>query len=350
MSLTEWLRAANSLGKNLSRQKLIKKLGQPPGRITGNGKGGWKKRTGDKKGQRQRRASFDTTSTPVAAYEAKKLDQTSKRISDEASMFGLEPTQIEHILDQSDSKFITEGAAGDPSNKLTVPQSAARFKDKVKLAVDDSFAVTINPTENSIKIVPVQFFDPIVDPAELPGIDIRTQEDLDRFTNRSGSTQLQGPSVPQHLAHIPGMINRITHPGSYTQSSKLSMSALDKVNRSITQAVHSSPLGLGLTNVVDIINGDDNVFTKATKIAEQIAPPTVATAATVFNQVNQYVADNNGGEDIFDSIPNGSAEERKAKNKKVNAEHVENNGHTGNEFGDYISNTINDAARRLNGQ
>ena len=105
----------------------------------------------------------------------------------------------------------------------------------------------------------------------------------------------------------------------------------------------------GLSNLLDIVNGDDNGFTKATKIAEQIGPPAVSMAASVFNEVNQYVADNNGGEDIFDSIPNGSAEERKVKNKKVNGDHVKNNGHNGNGFGDYISNTINGAARALNG-
>ena len=107
---------------------------------------------------------------------------------------------------------------------------------------------------------------------------------------------------------------------------------------------------LSLPSIFDIVNGDNNGFTKATKIAEQIAPPAVSMAASAFNQVNQYVADNNGGEDIFDAIPNGSAEERKAKNKKVNGDHVKNNGHTGNGFGDYISNTINGAARALNGQ
>ena len=191
MSLTEWLRAANRLGKGLTRDQLIRQLGQPPGKITSNGKGGWKKRTGDKIGQRQRRNSFDTNSTPLAAYEAKKLDNTKSKINDQASLFGLEPTQIEHIADQSDSKFITEGAPGDPTNKSIVTESDARLKDKVKLAVGDAYAVTINPTQDSIKIVPVEYFDPIVDPADLPGTDIRSQGDLDRFTKRPGLSQLQ---------------------------------------------------------------------------------------------------------------------------------------------------------------
>lgn len=191
MSLRKWLRAANRLGKGLTRSQLIKQLGQPPGRITGNGKGGWKKRTGDRNAQRQRRNSFDTTSTPLAAQEAKKLDNIKSKINDEASLFGLEPTQIEHIADQSDSKYITEGAPGDPTNKYIVTESDARLKDKVKLAVGDAYGVTINPTQDSIKVVPVEYFDPIVDPGDLPGTDIRSQGDLDRFTTRSGLSNLQ---------------------------------------------------------------------------------------------------------------------------------------------------------------
>ena len=182
MSLKEWLQSANKYAKNgFSKQQVIKELGEPPGRITSNGRGGWKARTGNRKVQDAKRRNFDSTSTPLAAYEAKQLDSTKKEINGNASMYGLEPTQIEHVADQDDAKLITAGAPGDPDNKLIVKESDARFKDKVKLAVGSDYAVVNNPSEESVKIIHKKFFDPIADPDTLPGTNIRNLEDLRRF-------------------------------------------------------------------------------------------------------------------------------------------------------------------------
>ena len=97
------------------------------GKWTADGKGGVKPRTGNRRGQYVKRSSFDQPSTEMAGYEAKRLKAESTRISNEAEMMGLEPTQVEHLADQTDSKGMTSGAPGDPTNLQRVTQSEARF-------------------------------------------------------------------------------------------------------------------------------------------------------------------------------------------------------------------------------
>ncbi len=135
-------------------------------------KGKAKPRTGDVRGQARRRAKFDQPSTELAGYESKQLKQQSTAVSAQAEMFGLEPTQIEHLADQADIQALTSGAGGDPTNLQQVRQSEARFKDRVKQIVGNDYGVTLNPAEESVKVIPKKFFDPIADPNILPGVDI----------------------------------------------------------------------------------------------------------------------------------------------------------------------------------
>jgi len=135
-------------------------------------KGKAKPRTGDARGQARRRARFDQPSTEMAGYEAKRLQQESTRISAEAEMFGLEPTQIEHLADQEDVRNLTAGSGGDPTNKAIVKQTEARFKDRVKQLAPSGYSVTLNPTTDSVRVISNKFFDPIADPTTLPGVDI----------------------------------------------------------------------------------------------------------------------------------------------------------------------------------
>ncbi len=135
-------------------------------------KGKAKPRTGDPRGQARRRAKFDQPSTELAGYEAKQLKQQSTAVSAQAEMFGLEPTQIEHLADQADIQGLTSGAGGDPTNLQQVKQSEARFKDRVKQIVGNDYGVTLNPAQESVKVIPKKFFDPIADPNTLPGVDI----------------------------------------------------------------------------------------------------------------------------------------------------------------------------------
>ena len=191
MSLQEWLRSANKLAKEgKSKTEIIQEIGQPPGRITSNGGGGWKKRTGDRTGQRIRRSNFDSTSTPLAANGAKNLETKKRTINGEASMYGLEPMQTEHLYNQQNARKIEFGAAGDPDKKLLVKQSDARFKDAVELAIDKTHTAVVNPVEEAIKAVPKKYFDPIADPNLLPGTNLRNLQDLAEFVARGSGRSL----------------------------------------------------------------------------------------------------------------------------------------------------------------
>ena len=153
-------------------------------------KGKAKPRTGDARGQARRRTAFDQPSTEMAGYEAKRLQQESTRISAEAEMFGLEPTQIEHLADQEDVRNLTAGSGGDPTNKAIVTQTEARFKDRVKQLAPRGYAVTLNPTTDSVRVIEQKFFDPIADPATLPGIDIPIGSDIEEGLAKIKPTKL----------------------------------------------------------------------------------------------------------------------------------------------------------------
>lgn len=181
MSLKSWLQSANKLAnQGFSKQQVIDKIGDPPGKITSNGKGGWQKRTGNLNRQRKRRRNFDKTSTDLAYSEVQKSNNSKRQINREAKMYGLETMQTEHLADQDDAKSISAGAPGDPTNKLDVKTSDARFKDSVKQKLGKKgFAVVNNAAQESVKAIPKKFFDSIADPNTLPGIDIKTPADLD---------------------------------------------------------------------------------------------------------------------------------------------------------------------------
>ena len=191
MSLQEWLRSANKLAKEgKSKQQVIQLIGEPPGIVTSNGRGGWKKRSGDRAGQRARRTKFDVTSTSTASSEAKRLETKKQSINGKASMYGLEPMQTEHLYNQQNAQDIKNGAPGDPDKKLLVRQSDARLKDQIELATGKTHAAVINPAEDAIKAVPRKYFDPIADPNLLPGTNLRNLQDLAEFVARGSGRSL----------------------------------------------------------------------------------------------------------------------------------------------------------------
>lgn len=182
MTPKEYLQKARGLIEKKGRltpTQIYEELGQPPEgyRLKADGSGSVsiesrEKRAGRRSKATEKRSKFDVTSTPIAGYEAKKLKQQSSEVRAQAEMFGLEPTQIEHLADQVDAEGLTAGAPGDPTNLLQVQQSEARYKDQIKLVVGRENAVTLNPAEESLRVIPKKFFDPIADPSTLPGIDI----------------------------------------------------------------------------------------------------------------------------------------------------------------------------------
>ena len=170
-------------------------------------KGKAKPRTGDPSGQARRRASFDQPSTEMAGYEAKQLTKQVSNLNTQAEMFGVEKSQLEHLADQSDSRFITAGAAGDPTNKLIVRESEARFKDRVKQSVPRGYSVTLNPATESVRVIESKFFDPIADPSTLPGIDIPIGSDIEKGLAKAGvlkSITTMAPPEPLGGYESPG--------------------------------------------------------------------------------------------------------------------------------------------------
>lgn len=141
------------------------------------------------------RKKFDTTSTPLANYESKKLHKQSSAISQQAEMFGLEGSRIEHLADQDDAKHMTAGAPGDPTNKALVTASEAEFKNEVKRKLGKDYAVTINTPEEAIKAIPKKYYDPIADPDLLPGTNLRNLQDLADFVARGKGRSLMS-AVP----------------------------------------------------------------------------------------------------------------------------------------------------------
>lgn len=139
-------------------------------------KGKAKPRTGNAAGQARRRALFDQPSTELAAYKAKILKKETSKLSAEAEMFGLEPFQVEHLADQDDIQNLISGSGGDPNNLLKVRQSDARLKDRIKQILTNDYAVTIDPSAESYRVIPKKFFDPIADPSTLPGFNISVNE------------------------------------------------------------------------------------------------------------------------------------------------------------------------------
>ena len=149
------------------------------------------------------RRNFDTTSTPLAHYESKQLAKKSSAISQQAQMFGLEGSRIEHLADQDDAKHMTAGAPGDPTNKAVVKASDAEFKNEVKRRLGKNYAVTLNPAEESVKAVPKRYYSSIADPNTLPGYNLRNLDDLAKLVARNGGKTMFGSVANVLLGFLP---------------------------------------------------------------------------------------------------------------------------------------------------
>ena len=170
----------------------------------GKGKVNLKKaatRAAAKARQAKRRSYFDQASTEQAAVESKRLSDEVARINREAEMFEFEPSQIEHLADQTDIEGFF-GAGGDPSNKYIVSQSDAFAKNRIKEILKNEYAVTLNPATESIRAIPKEFFDPNVDPATLPGIDFdpdKVDEQLEAIISKRPNNPLAQTAVTSSI-------------------------------------------------------------------------------------------------------------------------------------------------------
>ena len=227
-------------------------------------KGRAKPRTGDKAGQASKRRKFDTNSTDLAKELANQLNSTKKQINGEASLYEVEPTQMEHLAHQDDAKAMTSGAPGDPDNKLIVKESDARFKDKVKQAVGNDYSVTNNPAEESVKVVENKFFDPIADPNTLPGKDIRNSSELDSFlewmNNSKGriSDVAKGVSPRARIkalaiaSAVPGVLGTAADAAETSLRADVARKSGNPVDY-IQAGISAATTALGATNVGDAV-------------------------------------------------------------------------------------------------
>ena len=128
----------------------------------------------------RKRKNFEQPSTDAAYQENKRIKNSTQALSNEGKMMGMGAVKNEHIVDQFGADSFTAGAVGDPSNQIPVRESDALYKNKLaKLAAKNNHVVTLNPTTDSFRLISKDFFDPLVDPPELPGLDVSPNSSLD---------------------------------------------------------------------------------------------------------------------------------------------------------------------------
>ena len=131
-----------------------------------------------------KRKSFEQPSTDSANKQNLEDRKLRKQINNEASLYELERVRTEHLANQRNSANFSSGAPGDPSNQIPVKESSAQFKNKLEnQAAKLGAGVTIDPANESFKVIPDKFFDPIADPGTLPGVDVPFNSSLDSLAS-----------------------------------------------------------------------------------------------------------------------------------------------------------------------
>ena len=119
---------------------------------------------------------------------------------------------------------------------------------------------------------------------------------------------LQGPDVPPPLRNLQTLQERLRNPSTYING------AMD----AISLVTNGTPIGIATDIAMDTFN----------------------------SAVDQPVREATG-KGIYEHIPSGSQEERRAENKKINGQLQKNNGHNGNGVGHSITNQVLYAAQKI---
>ena len=131
-----------------------------------------------------KRKSFEQPSTDLAHQQNLEDKKLRKQINNEASLYELERIRTEHLANQRNSANFSSGAPGDPINQIPITEKPAQFKNKLeKQAAKLGAGVTIDPANESFKVIPDKFFDPIADPGTLPGVDVPFNSSLDNLAS-----------------------------------------------------------------------------------------------------------------------------------------------------------------------
>lgn len=125
------------------------------------------------------RNKLDQVSTIDAAIQRRKLEQSIKQEADSTLLqYAFENNKpiLEHnvaLHDQAHENGID--ASGDPTN---LSKSDPQFKiqkdtlESINRSAGNPVVVTVNEISGESRLIPRKYFDPIVDPSKLPGVDI----------------------------------------------------------------------------------------------------------------------------------------------------------------------------------
>lgn len=218
MTIAEWISAANKLLKadpNLSYQQVEQKLAadghKRPSGITqkGSSKG---KRFGKKSkrtpGQNIRRKGQELTSTEKADQTNKVLAEERQSLQGIAEAAGMSTPHREHLYSQDIAGDLREGAPGDYIQNVPSDIAAAKtaLEQRIRTRYNNRYAVGLGV--NGLRVIPREFFDELVSPDDLPGIDIDETASIDDQINVLQS--IYTPEPPKQLGGFQTQKPRIT--------------------------------------------------------------------------------------------------------------------------------------------
>ena len=208
MTPTEWIKAVNQLLKadpNLTykeaqQQMLDRGHSRPPG-ITQKGSSKSGRRFGLKakrtRGQDLRRAAQEQLSTEEAREQQRRLADQRREQQGIADASGLAGPHREHLHSQDVSGEIREGAPGDYVQNVPEDIAAAKtaLEQLIRTRYGGRYAVGIGNA--GLRVIPKEYFDEIVSPDDLPGVDINENNSLEDQLGVLKSISQQAP--PERL-------------------------------------------------------------------------------------------------------------------------------------------------------
>lgn len=208
MTPAEWIKAVNQLLKadpNLTykeaqQQMLDRGHSRPPG-ITQKGSSKSGRRFGLKakrtRGQDLRRAAQEQLSTEEARQQQRRLENERNEQRGIAQASGLPEPHREHSHSQDISGDIREGAPGDYVRNIPEDVAAAKtaLEQLIRTRYGGRYAVGIGNA--GLRVIPKEYFDEIVNPDDLPGVDINENNSLESQLGVLKSISQQAP--PERL-------------------------------------------------------------------------------------------------------------------------------------------------------
>jgi len=207
MTVAEWIEAANKLLKanpNLTYKQSEQQLAadghkRPPGITQKGGSKGLRWGLKSKRTPRQNagRKTQEQTSTPLADYENKLLAKQRAELQGIAEFAGMPTPHREHPYSQDISGLLQTGAPSDFIKNVPSDLAAVKtaLEQRIRTRYNNRYAVGVGV--NGLRVIPVEFFDELVNPDDLPGIDIDETVPIDDQINVLKS--IYTPEPPRQL-------------------------------------------------------------------------------------------------------------------------------------------------------